>query len=129
MVEFLISQKNYHKIERKNEININIFGYKNKQTYPIHLWKENYKDQIQLLLLKNKDKSHHIYIKSFNILKHKKENLKKNWTNCLQCFNSNKVLIAYQEVSSKINGMRSIQMPKRGGPKNLLIFTNSWLLL
>lgn len=49
-----ICQKNY-KIETKNEININIFGYKSKHTCPIHLLKENYKDQIELLLLKNKD--------------------------------------------------------------------------
>ena len=67
-----ISQKNY-KIETKNEININIYGYKSKHTCPIRLLKENYKDQIELLLLKNKDKSHHIYIKSFNSLKYKKK--------------------------------------------------------
>ena len=44
-------------------------------------------------------------------------------TNCSQCFNSNKVLIAYQEVPSETNSMQSIQMPKEGSPKNLLIFT------
>ena len=45
----------------------------------------------------------------------------KKCTNCSQCFNSNKVLITYQEVLSEINSMQSIQMPKEGSPKNLLI--------
>ena len=54
MGEFPISQKKIYKIETKYEININICGYGNKQMHPIHLSRENYEDQIESFLLKNK---------------------------------------------------------------------------
>ena len=34
-VDFPISLKDYNKIAEQNNININVFGYENKQFYPI----------------------------------------------------------------------------------------------
>ena len=34
-IEFPVTTKQYNKIEKQNEININVFGYENKQPYPI----------------------------------------------------------------------------------------------
>ena len=34
-VEFPVSVKDYHKIEVESSININVFGYEDKQFYPI----------------------------------------------------------------------------------------------
>ena len=39
-IEFPVTTKHYNKIEKQNEININVFGYENKQPYPIHVSKE-----------------------------------------------------------------------------------------
>ena len=39
-IEFPVTTKQYNKIEKQNEININVFGYENKQPYPIFVSKE-----------------------------------------------------------------------------------------
>ena len=36
-IEFLVSKKDFNKIEVKNKICINIFCYENKLTYPVHI--------------------------------------------------------------------------------------------
>ena len=38
-IEFPVTTKQYNKIEKQNEININVFGYENKQPYPIFVSK------------------------------------------------------------------------------------------
>ena len=35
--EFPVAVKHYNKIEKQNNININVFGYENKQFYPIYV--------------------------------------------------------------------------------------------
>ena len=41
-IEFPVTTKQYNKIEKQNNININVFGYENKQPYPIYVSKEKY---------------------------------------------------------------------------------------
>ena len=48
-IEFPVTTKQYNKIEKQNEININVFGYEDKQPYPIYVSKENYEDHMNLL--------------------------------------------------------------------------------
>ena len=48
-VTFPVSQKHYYKIEKQNSIKINVFGYKEKQPYPIHISKETFEDQMNQL--------------------------------------------------------------------------------
>ena len=38
---FSVSKKSYHKIETKNDISINIFGYENRRGYSIYLSNKN----------------------------------------------------------------------------------------
>ena len=45
-IEFPVTTKHYNKIEKQNEININVFGYENKQPYPIYVSKENCEDHM-----------------------------------------------------------------------------------
>ena len=47
-VEFPVGVKHYNKIEKQNSININVFGYEDKQPYPIYVSKEKYEDRIIL---------------------------------------------------------------------------------
>jgi len=50
-IEFPVNVKQYNKIERQNNININVFGYEEKQLYPIYVSKEKFEDKMNLLLI------------------------------------------------------------------------------
>ena len=39
-IEFPVATKRYNKIEKLNEININVFGYEEKQPYPIYIYQK-----------------------------------------------------------------------------------------
>ena len=59
-----VSRKDYRKIETKNNIGIDVFGYENKRVYLIYRSKKNYKNQVDLLLIENKDICDYVYIKN-----------------------------------------------------------------
>ena len=65
-IAFPVSQKQYNKIEKQNSIEINVFGYKEKQRYPIHISKETFEDQMNLLLIIEDEKKHYVPIKDFD---------------------------------------------------------------
>ena len=54
------------KIERQNNICINAFCYKNNLTYPVYVSDQKFENCMDLLLIKNENKSHYVYIKGFN---------------------------------------------------------------
>lgn len=89
--EFLVAVKQYNKTEKQNNININIFGYENKQFYPIYVSKETNPNILNLLLIAEEKNQHYVLIKDFiklmfNKTKHKEQ--KYFCMHCLQCFNS-----------------------------------------
>ena len=45
---------------------MNVFGYENKQSYPIYISKEIYKDCMNLLLITEETKTHYVLMKDFN---------------------------------------------------------------
>ena len=67
-----MQEKDFSKIEEKNNICINIFGYENglgyenKLVFPIYVSDQKFEDSMDLLLLIDDDKSHYVYIKDFN---------------------------------------------------------------
>ena len=65
-IEFPIHEKDFNKIEIKNNICINVFGYENELIFPIHISDQKFQDLIDLLLLIDNEKSHYLYIKGFN---------------------------------------------------------------
>ena len=65
-IEFPVSGKDFGKIEKKNNICINVFCYENEMTYPVHISDQNFKNCADLLLITNENKSHYVYIKYFN---------------------------------------------------------------
>ena len=72
-IDFLISKKDYCKIEKQNNICINVFSYDNGIIYPIYVTNEKFSDSIDLLLIlecnsHGENKSHYVYIKDFNRL-------------------------------------------------------------
>lgn len=52
----------------QNSINVNVFGYENKEFYPIYVSKENNEDVLNLLLVTKDDNQHYVLIKDFNSL-------------------------------------------------------------
>ena len=65
-IVFPVSQNQYNKIEKQNSIKINVFGYEEKQPYPIHISKETFEDQMNLLLITEDEKKHYVLIKDFD---------------------------------------------------------------
>ena len=63
---FLSLKISYHRTETKNKININVFEYENEQMYPIYFSENKFKDKLELLLLKNNENPHYVYIRDFN---------------------------------------------------------------
>ena len=98
-LSFPCIKKILNKIEVKNNICINVFGYENGLVFPIYVSDQKFEDSIDLLLLNDDDKSHYVYIKDFDrFMFHKTKNKNKKWfcRSCLQCFSSESVLIKYK---------------------------------
>ena len=124
-IDFPLSQKHYNKVEKQNSIRINVFGYENEQPFPIHISKETFKDEMNLLLITKNEKKHYILIKDFNAFmynqsKHKER--KHFCMYCLQCFSSERVLVKHANNCLTINGSQAINMPKQSD--NILKFNN-----
>ena len=113
-VEFPVSQRHYNKVEKQNSIRINVFGYENGQPFLIHISKEDFEMELNLLLLESDGNKHYVLIKDFNsfMFKQTKHKSKKNFCmNCLQCFSSKEVLDAHRKDCKVINGKQAIKMP------------------
>ena len=59
-------EKDFRKIEVKNNTCINVFGYENQLVFSIYVSDQNSRDSIDLLLLIDDDESHYLHIKDFN---------------------------------------------------------------
>ena len=115
-IAFPVMQKQYNKIETQNNIRINVFGYEKRQPFPIHISKEEFENQINLLLITKNEKKHYIFIKDFNsfMYNQSKHKEKKHFSmHCLQCFSSERILANHIKNCLKINGNQAINMPKK----------------
>ena len=59
-IEFPISKKDYCKIEKQNNICINVFCYENGIIYPLYIFGEKFSDCMHLLLIFDESKSHNV---------------------------------------------------------------------
>ena len=124
-IEFPVSIKQFNKIEKKNNIRINVFGYEEKQPYPIYISKEKYEDHMELLLVTKDENKHYVLIKDFNKFmynqtKHKER--KHFCMHCLQCFSSERVLNDHKDNCIQLNGTQAVKMPDKDN--NILKFNN-----
>ena len=102
-----MQEKDFNKIEVKNNICINVFGYENGLVFPIYVSDQKFEDSMDLLLLIDDDKSHYVYIKDFDKFmfhKTKNKNKKSFCRSCLQYFSRESVLIKHKENCLIING-------------------------
>ena len=112
-IKFPVSKTNYWRIERQNNICINVFCYENNPTYPAYLSDQKLGDSVNLLPISNEKKSHYVYIKDYNRFmcnKTKNKNKKYLCKCCLKCFRSEKVLIEHGENSLIVNGKQSVKL-------------------
>ena len=124
-INFPLSQKHYNKVEKQNSIRINVFGYEDGQSFPIHISKETFEDQMNLLLITKDEKKHYVLIKDFNTFMYNQSKHKEKKHFCmyyLQCFSSERVLANHVNNCLTINGVQAINMPKQG--ENILKFNN-----
>ena len=71
-------EKDFSKIETKNNIYINMFCYENKLIFPIYISNQKFKNSMDLLLVTDGDKSHYVDIKAFDrFMFHKTNNKNK----------------------------------------------------
>ena len=112
-IEFPVQEKDFSKIEMKNNICINVFGYENEMVFPIYVLDQEFQDSMDLLLLIDDNKSRYVYIKDFDrFMFHKTKNKKWFCRSCLQCFSSENVLVKYKENCLSINGKQSVKLQK-----------------
>ena len=114
-IEFPVQEKDFNKIEVKNNICINVFGYENGLVFPIYVSDQKFEDSMDLLLLIDDDKSHYVCIKDFDrFIFHKTKSKYKKYfcKGCLQCFSSKNVLTEHKEDCLILNGKQSAKLEK-----------------
>ena len=124
-IDFPVNINQYNKIEKQNNININVFAYENKKPYPIYISNEKNENHIELLLLTKNNKKHYVLIKDFNKFmfnQTKNRNKKHFCMSCLQCFSSERVLNDHKNICLVINKTQAIKMPDK--ENNILKFNN-----
>ena len=115
-IEFPVQEKDFDKIEVKNNICINVFGYENGLVFPIFVSDQKFEDLMDLVLLIDDDKSHYVYIKDFDRFtfhKTKTKNKKYFCKSCLQSFSSKNVLTEHEKDCLSINGKESVKVEER----------------
>ena len=65
-VEFSVREKDFRKIQTKNNICINVFCYENKPVFPIYHSNQKFENSMDLFLVTDENKSHYMYIKDFD---------------------------------------------------------------
>ena len=116
-IEFPVSIKQYNKIEKQNNIRVNVFGYEEGQPYVIYVSKEKFHSCLNLLLITEEDVGHYCLLKDFNkfMYNQTKHKGKKHFCMyCLQCFSSERVLNNHKVDCIEINGEQAIKMPEPG---------------
>ena len=116
-IEFPVTVKQINKIEKQNNICINLFGYEEKQKFPIHVSNEKFQDHMELLLITEDKNNHYVLIKDFNkfMFSQTKYKCKKHFCMyCLQCFSREDILTEHKNNCLSINGKQAIKMPKKG---------------
>ena len=74
-VGFPVREKDFSKIEEKNNICINVFCYESKLTFPILVLDQKFEKSMDLLLAVDENKSHYMYINDFDrFMLHKTKN-------------------------------------------------------
>ena len=79
-VGFPVREKDFSKIEIKNNICINAFGLENRLVFSIYISDQEFENSMDLLLAIDENKSHYVYVKDFDrFMFHKTKNKNKKY--------------------------------------------------
>ena len=103
-INFPIKGKQYSFIEERFNINLNVFRY-DKGVIPFYVSRLNNTQILNLLLIKNENNSHYVFIKDFNSLMYSKTKHKCRKYFCMncQCFTTQEILNKQKEMCLLIN--------------------------
>ena len=65
--EFPIKEKHYPLIERRFNVNLNVFYYE-KRVYSLYISQQNNEQVLNIIFISDGEKSHYVFIKDFNSL-------------------------------------------------------------
>ena len=114
-IDFPLKERDYEIIEERFNININVFGYDNR-VFSLYASKKLNKQELNVLLISNEEKSHYVLIKDFNrlmYLKTKHKDRKHFCMSCLQNFTTKEILNNHRERCLLINGTQAAIYQKR----------------
>ena len=103
--------------KKKNSISISVFGYENKEKYPVYVSKQCCQEKHVDLLLIGEGEKKHVLIKDFNRFKfdHSLHRGRKHFCcYCLHVFIREEILEHHTKGCFKINDKQMIKMPKNG---------------
>ena len=103
--------RDYEIIEERFNINVKVFGYENR-VFPLYLSKKSNKQELNVLLISNEEKSHYVFIKDFNRLmysKTKHKDRKHFCMSCLQNFTTKEILNSHRERCLLINDTQAVK--------------------
>ena len=90
-IKWPASLKDVEKVEKQNNLAINVFGYENGSIYPLHLTKSS-SSPINLLLISEEEdgqtNTHYCWIKDFDRLCYDQTKHRERKHFCLRCFSS-----------------------------------------
>ena len=121
-VTFPVTLSDMKKIEKQNQININVFGWHSGSgggkgmAYPIRISETNFTDHLELLWIEEGEKSHYVLIKNFNQFMTFTKHVGRKYfcLRCLHCCSSARVLENHKQDCLAINGTQAIKMPEAG---------------
>ena len=113
-IKFLVKTRGTHKIEKMNSIGISVFGHENKEKYAIYVSKKCCEEKhVGLLLIGAGQRQHYFLIKDFNRFMYD-HSLHRFSRFCLYAFITEEILKCHIKDCFKMNGKKTIKMPKKG---------------
>ena len=109
-INFLMKVRDYEIVEERFNINVNIFGYRNK-IHPLYVSKKSNEQVLNVLLISNEEKSHYVFIKDFNRLMYSKTRHKDRKHFCMAClqnFTTKEILNKHKKICLSINGTQAV---------------------
>ena len=117
-IEFPVKIRDIHKIEKKNSIDISVFGYENREKHPIYVSKICYEEKhVDSLLIGEREKKTLCSYQGFNrfMYDHSSHRGRKHFCHYyLHAFFTGEILKRHIKDCFKVNGRQTIKMPNKG---------------
>lgn len=126
-IQYPVRVQQITKFENQNDISVNVFGYEDKEIFPMRITKSKKKFHVDLLYLRNKDIFHYCLIKNLNRFLFRTEGGNSRHSHhycpyCLHGFVMREILNKHVDFCMSL-GLQKIEMPTPG-ENDVLKFTD-----